>query len=202
MIDEEQMTVSLWDILGPQSTAMLGVDLPENLRIVAAELRRMEMRRLHPPLVYVYPPVIPEIPPQMRQWLNDPRAHTEGANKVADELVRKTVTDEEWESYQSKKRITVVGTTWRYQIQRHGQTAIYSLQCGCLKARACLQVGKTALEASTFPAGDRVVTEYLLIRNDEERYLDTAIISWTDPESPEAAAHNARRHAKRNPERQ
>lgn len=60
-----------------------------------------------------------------------------------------------------------------YRIRPLAMTDIYRRRFGklCQEARACLQLTVPA------PPFDRMLAEYLLIRNDEARYLKTANVS-------------------------
>lgn len=92
------------------------------------------------------------------------------------ELIRDVVTHDEWRQFDDRYYIEVRGTQWLYRLRPTGQTHFRHLTCGCLKATACLELRGP----SDYPAEDRVVAEYMLLKNDELRYLRTVNISWLD----------------------
>lgn len=98
------------------------------------------------------------------------------AEAKALDLVKRVVTPAEFAEYQEKKSIELTGKVWIYKIKKAGQTEIRALGCRHYKGSACVQLTVQA------PAEDLVVTNYLTIKNDEKRWLETANITWADPE--------------------
>lgn len=84
-------------------------------------------------------------------------------------LIKRVVTAEEFQCFQEKHYIDVTGKKFRYRIKKAGQTVLFHLGSETASETACLQ-----LTAHNAPQEDRVVMEYLMIRNDESRYLKEA----------------------------
>lgn len=84
-------------------------------------------------------------------------------------LLERVVQPAEFESFKTNKHIELTGKKYRYRIKQAGQTALYGLKSGKVEFNACLQ-----LTGATAPSEDRVVMEYLMIRNKENKYLKEA----------------------------
>lgn len=94
---------------------------------------------------------------------------TPAAQKKALELLKRVTTKDEFEQYCAVSKIFVFGKRYEYSIQKTGQTGIRLHGQDRYIYSACLQFKKEST-----PPEDRVVMEYLMIKNDEERYLNTA----------------------------
>jgi hypothetical protein len=84
-------------------------------------------------------------------------------------LLERVVTPVEFECFEKNKYIEVVTDNFIYRIKSAGQTVILTKDWKTPHKSACLQ-----LTVPNAPQADRVVMEYLLIKNDEPRYLRTA----------------------------
>jgi len=102
------------------------------------------------------------------------------AEKRARQLIEDVVQPSEYLQFSRHQYIEIQGQWWRYRIRAVGQTQIRAHACGCLRGMACLQLGGQGTEWCTYPMEDRIVAEYLLLKNEEQRYLATANISWLD----------------------
>jgi hypothetical protein len=98
-------------------------------------------------------------------------------------LLERVVAPEEFKSFNDNKYIELTGKKYRYRIKQAGQTALYNLKSGVVEQNACLQ-----LKDSSAPTEDRVVMEYLMIKNKENKYLKTANLFPTGPPSPYGSA--------------
>lgn len=120
------------------------------------------------------------MPPVASEMSNEDVA---AAKQKATQLLQDVLPAADWATFQKKSYFEVSGKWWLYRVSVTGQTHVRSLTCGCLKATACLQVDQPG---EAHPVQDRMVAEYLLLKNDERKYLDTANLSWYDPEEKEA----------------
>ncbi|OGE79121.1 MAG: hypothetical protein A2751_05770 [Candidatus Doudnabacteria bacterium RIFCSPHIGHO2_01_FULL_46_14] len=94
----------------------------------------------------------------------------ERARDKARDLLRSIVTELEWSELENKGVIELAGKRARYDISPYSQTEIRDLNSGRITAYACLQLSILA------PTYDRMVAEYLLIKNAEDDYWETANI--------------------------
>lgn len=94
----------------------------------------------------------------------------ERAKAKARQLLKTVVTEKEWEELEEKNALTIVGKKGIYVILPYSITQIFDSNSKRCTAYACLQL---TIPAPTF---DRMVAEYLLIKNDEEKYWKTANI--------------------------
>jgi hypothetical protein len=85
-------------------------------------------------------------------------------------MVRAVLPDITWSAFHEKGFITFRGKRGEYIISPHSQTEIRDPATGRQVGRACLQLTIPA------PAYDRMITEYLLLKNAEELYWQTANI--------------------------
>ncbi len=112
-----------------------------------------------------------------RRELESVKEH-QSSKKRAVALLERVVTPAEFSSYKTEGHINLATAQWRYQIQACGQTRLYNLKNGEFAYSACLQLNPSGTLEGMFinelPEEDRIVTEYLLIQNDEPRYLETA----------------------------
>jgi hypothetical protein len=111
-----------------------------------------------------------------QQWTPEQRAARDKRNQEYKEtreralaLLERVVAPEEFKSFNDNKYIELTGKKYRYRIKQAGQTALYNLKSGVVEQNACLQ-----LTDNTAPTEDRVVMEYLMIKNKENKYLKTA----------------------------
>jgi hypothetical protein len=80
-----------------------------------------------------------------------------------------------WPGLVEKGVIQITGKRGMYTISRHSQTEIREVSTGKCVGHACLQLSLPA------PDYDRMLVEYLLLKNDEDFYWKTAnIIGCSD----------------------
>jgi hypothetical protein len=89
----------------------------------------------------------------------------------ARQLLRSILPENEWREFEGKGVIQCSGKRGLYVISPFAQTEIRDAVAGRSIAYACLQLSITA------PNYDRMIAEYLLIRNDEDFYWKTANMS-------------------------
>ena len=94
----------------------------------------------------------------------------ERAKDKARQLLRSILPDSAWSEMEEKGIIQLAGKRGTYVISPYSQTEIRDCVSGRCVAYACLQLSIPA------PTYDRMVAEYLLIRNSEDLYWKTANI--------------------------
>ena len=94
----------------------------------------------------------------------------ERAKDKARELLRQILPERSWTELEEKGTIHCVGKRGAYVISPYSQTEIRDISSGRCLAYACLQLSIPA------PTYDRMIAEYLLIKNDEDLYWKTANI--------------------------
>jgi hypothetical protein len=94
----------------------------------------------------------------------------ERAKDKARDLLRTILPDSAWSELEERGLIQVTGKRGNYIISPYSQTEIREHSTGRCVAYACLQLSIPA------PTYDRMVAEYLLIRNAEDVYWKTANI--------------------------
>jgi hypothetical protein len=94
----------------------------------------------------------------------------ERAKDKARQLLRSILPDDSWNDLEERGVIQYVGKRGTYVISPYSQTEIREPSSGRCVAYACLQLSIPA------PTYDRMVAEYLLIRNAEDIYWKTANI--------------------------
>jgi hypothetical protein len=94
----------------------------------------------------------------------------ERAKDKARQLLRYILPDNAWSEMEEKGVIEYTGKRGTYVISPYSQTEIRDTSTGRCVAYACLQLSIPA------PTYDRMVAEYLLIRNAEDVYWKTANI--------------------------
>jgi hypothetical protein len=94
----------------------------------------------------------------------------ERAKDKARQLLRSILPDRSWAELEDKGVIQIEGRRGNYVISPYSQTEIRDIASGRCVAYACLQLSIPA------PTYDRMVAEYLLIRNAEDVYWKTANI--------------------------
>jgi hypothetical protein len=100
---------------------------------------------------------------------NDYRAASERARQV----LRSVLPDSMWSTFEQKGLIEYRGNRGVYVISAHTQTLLRDLQTGRSMGRACLQLSIFA------PEYDRMIAEYLILKNAEDFYWQTANIYQT-----------------------
>jgi len=98
----------------------------------------------------------------------------ERAKEKARQLLRQILPESAWSELENKGVIQVGGKRSNYVISPYSQTEIRNLSSGRLVAYACLQLSTPA------PTYDRMIAEYLLIKNAEDVYWKTASIFRRD----------------------
>jgi len=96
------------------------------------------------------------------------------AEENARELLSSILPDDARTNLEEDGKIVYTGARNVYVLSRTSQTEIRDKTTGRLIARACLQLSVPA------PACDRVVAEYLILKNDEDLYWKTANIFSQD----------------------
>lgn len=186
--------------------------IPPELQPVADAYDHALLEQQYPPLWGVAPQFLAQPPIQFRVFnvhalpsyerINWPLDDSESAPPVrrievealprniemrSEECARKLIQDvlqpAEYQQFCDKDYIEISGKAWLYRIRRGGQTQLRALTCGCLKATACLELSGIGHH---YPVEDRMVAEYLLLKNDEQHYLHTANIGWLDDEHIDA----------------
>jgi hypothetical protein len=94
----------------------------------------------------------------------------ERAEDKAGQLLRSILPENTWSELEETGVIQCTGKRGTYIISPYFQTEIRNVASGRCVARACLQLSIPA------PTYDRMVAEYLLIRNAEDVYWQTANI--------------------------
>jgi hypothetical protein len=99
----------------------------------------------------------------------------ESPGERARHVVRAVLPDATWAAFMDKGSITFRGKRGEYIISPHTQTEIREVRTGRRVGQACLQLSIPA------PACDRMITEYLLLKNAEDFYWQTANIFGNAP---------------------
>ena len=94
----------------------------------------------------------------------------ERAKDKARQLLREVLPEDAWSEFKDKGVIYVAGRRGEYVISSYSQTEIRDIFSSRLVAYACLQLSIPA------PSYDRMVAEYLLIKNTEDVYWETSNI--------------------------
>ncbi len=109
----------------------------------------------------------------MTPWVDDnPILDYECATERARQLLRQVLPEASWCEFQNSGIIDLTGDLGRYIISAHSQTEIRAKVSGRHVACACLQLSIPA------PNYDRMVAEYLLLRNAESLYWKTANVFY------------------------
>lgn len=94
----------------------------------------------------------------------------ESADSRARELLRRVLPEGQWAQFSETGVLEVPGCCGTYRICAHDLTRVVNSQTRRPFASACLQLTVPA------PVHDRIIAEYVLIRNDEDHYWRTANI--------------------------
>lgn len=105
---------------------------------------------------------IPPLPPIQDDY--------ERSKEKALELLRTVLPESAWMEFTEKAIITLTGKRGHYTISPYSQTEVRNLKSGRCLAYTCMQLSIPA------PTYDRMVAEYILIKNAEEVYWKTANI--------------------------
>ena len=97
-------------------------------------------------------------------------AYNESPNERARHVARAVLPEATWTTFTEQGFITFTGKRGEYIISPHSQTEIRDPDTGRQVGQACLQLSIPA------PAYDRMITEYLLLKNAEDFYWQTANI--------------------------
>lgn len=92
------------------------------------------------------------------------------AEENAQLLLKSVLSDDQWASFDKKGVVVFTGQRNVYVLSPTSQTEIRDKTSGRLVAHACLQLTVAA------PKGDRLIAEYLLLKNNEDLYWRTANI--------------------------
>jgi hypothetical protein len=85
-------------------------------------------------------------------------------------LLKSVLSDDQWDGLERRGVIVFNGQRNVYVLSPTSQTEIHDKTNGRLVARACLQLTVPA------PGSDRLIAEYLILKNDEDLYWRTANI--------------------------
>jgi hypothetical protein len=102
-------------------------------------------------------------------------AYNESPNERARHIVRAVLPDATWSAFEEKGFIAFKGKRGEYIISPHSTTEIREPGTGRHVGQACLQLSMPA------PVYDRMITEYLLLKNAEDFYWQTANIFGNGP---------------------
>ncbi len=94
----------------------------------------------------------------------------ERSKEKARQLLKTILPEKKWADFEEKGVIRLTGKRGTYVISPYSQTEIRDLKTGRCIAYACLQLSIPA------PTYDRIVAEYLLIKDKEDYYWKTANI--------------------------
>jgi hypothetical protein len=86
----------------------------------------------------------------------------------AQNLLRGILPETQWEEFRDSGVLEIPGSRGIYRISPCGLTRVLDAQTRAVRARICLQLSVPA------PVNDRMISEYLLIENDEDFYWQTA----------------------------
>ena len=98
----------------------------------------------------------------------------ESPDARATALLRRVLSEMEWAQFTETGVLEVSGSRRTYRISPHDLTYILDSQTRRPVASACLQLSVPA------PVHDRIITEYLLIQNDEDLYWQRANVFPAD----------------------
>lgn len=107
-------------------------------------------------------------PAPPRNFFNSTQDDCEWAKEKARQLLETVIPEKSWMELQEIGIIRITGKRGIYEISPYNQTVIRDIKTGRCVAYACLQLSVPA------PSYDRMVAEYLLIRNAEDVYWKTA----------------------------
>lgn len=96
-------------------------------------------------------------------------AHQQSSENGARELLRSIISEKEWAQFKETGTLEISGKAGIYRVRMHGATQILDSQTRRL-------VTTTRWESKAHSSRDRVISEYLLIRNDENLYWQAANI--------------------------
>src|SRR5215471_16025774 len=95
---------------------------------------------------------------------------SDSAAQKAKQVMRSVLPDSMWSTFEEKGFIEYEGNRGVYVISPHTQTVLRDSRTGRSMGRACLQLSILA------PEYDRMIAEYLLLKNAEDLYWRTANI--------------------------
>jgi hypothetical protein len=106
--------------------------------------------------------------------------HQQSSKNAARELLQSIISEEQWNRFNQSGALELEGKGGIYRLSTTGPTKVLDSATRRVVAATQLQTTGAA------PARDRVIAEYLLIRNDENLYWQTATII---PEEPPSHRH-------------
>jgi hypothetical protein len=107
-------------------------------------------------------------------------SHQQSSKNAARELLQSIISEEQWNRFNQSGTLELDGKGGIYRLSTNGPTKV-------LDSATRRPVVSTRLQpAGAASARDRVIAEYLLIRNDENLYWQTATIA---PEEPPSHRH-------------
>ena len=93
------------------------------------------------------------------------------AEATAKNLLRRILPERQWDQLSETGMLEIPGSRGIYRISIRDLTRVLETETRRPRASACLQLTVPA------PVNDRIIAEYLLIRNDENLYWQTATIT-------------------------
>ena len=113
---------------------------------------------------------VEDIFPSKASYLPTVRGEDIPAADKARQLLQAALPDEMWSAFVVDDVIEVTGQRGIYLILPHSRTKIYDFRSAQCVAYACIELSVIA------PDYDRMLAEYLLLKNDEDQYWNTANI--------------------------
>jgi hypothetical protein len=98
------------------------------------------------------------------------RSDHDNATERARNLLQEVISEKEWGEFEDRGTFKVMGKRGRYILSPYSRTGILDRETNRCIAYSCLQLTIPA------PHYDRMVAEYLLIKNTEDTYWQTANI--------------------------
>src|SRR5215468_5867056 len=104
-------------------------------------------------------------------------SHQQSSKSAARELLQWILSEEQWNRFNQSGTLELEAKGGVYRLSTNGPTKVLDSATRRVVATTRLQ------QAGTASARDRVIAEYLLIRNDENLYWQSAIIAPEKPSS-------------------
>src|SRR5262249_18665933 len=98
-------------------------------------------------------------------------SHQQSSKNAARELLQSIVSEEQWNRFNHAGTLELEAKAGIYRLSTNGPTKVLDSQTRHVVTMTRLP------ETASISARDRVITEYLLIRNDENLYWQTATIT-------------------------
>ena len=109
--------------------------------------------------------------------MGESMSHQQSSKNAARELLQSLVSEEQWNRFNQSGTLELEGKGGIYRLSTNGPTKVLDSATRRVVAATRLQ------PAGASSPRDRVIAEYLLIRNDENLYWQTATIESEQPPS-------------------